>query len=322
MSGLRVVFMGTPVFACPTLQKLLERGEDVIAVVTQPDRPKGRGQKTVPPPIKELAEQNGIPVLQPLKVRAPEFIEAMKGMKPDLIVVVAFGQILPKALLDIPRFGCINVHASLLPRYRGAAPLNWCIINGEAETGVTTMLMDEGLDTGAMLLKKTTLIDPEEDTQSLHDRLSVLGAETLSDTLDMLIDGRLDPEKQDDSLSCYAPMLKKEHGLIDWSSPPLDIKNMVRGMSPWPGAFTWLNGKMVKIFRVRICGTEDRTPASPGTVLKADREGIKVACNGGAIIIDELQLEGRKRLSAGEFLAGCKLLPGVVLGNRETNLDC
>jgi methionyl-tRNA formyltransferase len=322
MSGLRVVFMGTPVFACPTLQKLIDRGEDVIAVVTQPDRPKGRGQKTVPPPVKELAEQNDIPVLQPPKVRAPEFIEVMKGMNPDLIVVVAFGQILPKALLDIPKFGCINVHASLLPRYRGAAPLNWCIINGETETGVTTMLMDVGLDTGAMLVKKTTPIDPEEDTQALHDRLSVLGAETLSDTLDMLAAGRLEPEKQDDSLSCYAPMLKKEHGLIDWSRKPLDIKNMVRGMSPWPGAFTWLDGKMVKIYKVRIGETEDRVPASPGTVLKADREGIEVACDGGAIIIDELQLEGRKRLSAGDFLAGCKLLPGVILGNREINLEC
>ena len=161
MGKLRVVFMGTPEFACPTLQKLLDRGEEVIAVVTQPDRPKGRGQKMVPPPVKELAEKNGIPVLQPQKVRAPEFIEILKGMNPDLIVVVAFGQILPKALLDIPKFGCINVHASLLPRYRGAAPLNWCIINGETETGVTTMLMDEGLDTGAMLLKKVTPIDPQ-----------------------------------------------------------------------------------------------------------------------------------------------------------------
>ncbi len=321
MGSLRVVFMGTPEFACPTLQKLIDRGEDVIAVVTQPDRPKGRGQKTVPPPVKELAEKNGIPVLQPLKVRAPEFIEVLKGMKPDLIVVVAFGQILPKALLDIPEFGCINVHASLLPHYRGAAPLNWCIINGETETGVTTMLMDEGLDTGAMLVKKTTPIDPEEDTRSLHDRLSVLGAETLSETLDLLAAGKLDPEKQDDSLSCYAPMLKKEHGLIDWNREPLAIKNMIRGMSPWPGAFTWLDGKMVKIYKVRIHEMQDRNPAPPGTVLKVGKDGIEVACRGGAIIIDELQLEGRKRLPAGDFLAGCKILPGAVLGNRGTHIE-
>lgn len=314
---LRVVFMGTPEFACPTLQKLIDRGEDVIAVVTQPDKPKGRGQKTAPPPVKELAEKNGIPVLQPAKVRAPEFIEIVKGMNPDVIVVVAFGQILPKTLLDIPKFGCINVHASLLPRYRGAAPLNWCIINGETETGVTTMLMDEGLDTGAMLLKKKTPIDPEEDTQSLHDRLSALGADTLSETLDMLAAGGLNPVKQDDSLSCYAPMLKKEHGQIDWNREPATIKNMVRGMSPWPGAFTWLDAKLVKIFRVRADAARGRDTAMPGTVLNAGREGIEVACKGGVIIIDELQLEGRKRLTAGEFLAGCKITPGIILDNRK-----
>ncbi len=317
MGRLRVIFMGTPEFACPTLQKLIDRGEDIIAVVTQPDKPKGRGQKTAAPPVKELAEKSGIMVLQPVKVRAPEFIETVRGMNPDLIVVVAFGQILPKTLLDIPKFGCINVHASLLPRYRGAAPLNWCIINGETETGVTTMQMDEGLDTGAMLLKKTTPIDPEEDTRSLHDRLSVLGAETLSETLDLLVAGKLNPEKQDDSQSCYAPMLKKEHGRIDWKLDAAAIRNMVRGMSPWPGAHTSLDGKLVKIFRVRADASPGRDKAVPGTVLRAGREGIEVACSGGVIIIDELQLEGRKRLTAGDFLAGCKITPGIFLGNRE-----
>ncbi len=317
MGKLRVVFMGTPEFACPTLQKLIDRGEDVIAVVTQPDKPKGRGQRTAPPPVKELAEKNGITVLQPVKVRVPEFIETVKRLNPDVIIVVAFGQILPKALLDIPKYGCINVHASLLPRYRGAAPLNWCIINGESETGVTTMLMDEGLDTGAMLLKKTTPIDPEEDTRSLHDRLSVLGAETLSETLDLMAAGILNPEKQDDSLSCYAPMLKKEHGRIDWNLDAEAIRNMVRGMSPWPGTYTSLDGKLVKIFRVRAGSAPVPDKAAPGTVLSAGREGIEVACNGDVIIIDELQLEGRKRLAAGDFLAGCKITPGMILGNRE-----
>ncbi|MEI8355643.1 MAG: methionyl-tRNA formyltransferase, partial [Deltaproteobacteria bacterium] len=249
MDKLRIIFMGTPEFACPTLQRLIDRDEEVIAVVTQPDRPKGRGQKMVPPPVKELAGKHGIPTLQPVKVRAPEFIEVIKGMNPDLIVVVAFGQILPKTLLEIPLLGCINVHASLLPRYRGAAPLNWCIINGEAETGVTTMLMDAGLDTGAMLLKKTTPIDPDENSQSLHDRLSLVGAEILSETINMLVTGKLAPEQQDDALTCYAPMLKKEDGLINWNKDALTIKNMVRGMSPWPGAFTWLEGKMVKIYQ-------------------------------------------------------------------------
>jgi methionyl-tRNA formyltransferase len=321
MGKLRVIFMGTPEFACPTLQMLIDRGEDVIAVVTQPDRPKGRGQKTLPPPVKVLAEKHGIPVLQPAKVRALEFIEVMKEMKPDVAVVVAFGQILPKALLEIPRFGCINVHASLLPRYRGAAPLNWCIINGETETGVTTMLMDVGLDTGAMLVKKSTPIDPDEDTESLHDRLSILGAEALAETLDLLAAGKLVPEKQNDSLSCYASMLKKEDGLIDWNRDAQTIKNKVRGMSPWPGAFTWLDGKLVKIYRVRTKETLPGRVETAGTVLRADRDGIEVACTDGAIIIDELQLEGRKRLPAGEFLAGCKIAPGTVLGNRDKSVE-
>lgn len=316
MAGLRVVFMGTPEFACPTLQKLVDRGEQVLAVVTQPDRPKGRGQKLLPPPVKELAEKHGIPVLQPHRVRIPEFIDILKEMNPEVIVVVAFGQILPKPLLDIPELGCINVHASLLPRYRGAAPLNWCIINGETETGVTTMLMDEGLDTGAMLLKKTTAIGPEEDTLSLHDRLSLLGAEALSETLDQLANGVLKPEPQDSSLSCYAPILKKEHGIIDWNRTPQTVKNMVRGMLPWPGAYTWLDGRMVKIYRVRV-KEDECAAAAPGTVLAAGKEGIEVACSGGSLIIDELQLEGKKRLSSGDFLAGCKIVPGTVFGKRD-----
>jgi methionyl-tRNA formyltransferase len=313
MAGLRVVFMGTPDFARPTLQRLIDRGEEILAVVTQPDRPKGRGQKFLPPPVKELAEHHGLPVLQPLKVRAPEFIDIMREMKPDLIVVVAFGQILPKALLEIPKYGCINVHASLLPRYRGAAPINYCIINGETETGVTTMLMDVGLDTGDMLVKKVAAIDPEEDTQSLHDRLSVLGADSLDETLDLLCTGSLSPEKQDDSLSCYAPMLKKENGLIDWGRDPQVIKNLVRGMTPWPGAFTYLDEKFLKIYRLR---TGDGT-GSPGTVLAVGKDGIEVACGGGSVILEEVQLEGKKRLPVREFLAGCRIDPGTILGKGE-----
>jgi methionyl-tRNA formyltransferase len=313
MAGLRVVFMGTPDFACPTLQRLIDRGEEILAVVTQPDRPKGRGQKFLPPPVKELAERHGLPVLQPLKVRAAEFIDIMREMAPDLIVVVAFGQILPKALLDIPRYGCINVHASLLPRYRGAAPINYCIINGETETGVTTMLMDVGLDTGDMLLKKATPIDPEENSQALHDRLSLLGADTLDETLDLLLEGGVTPEQQDDSQSCYAPMLKKEHGLIDWTREPQVIKNLVRGMNPWPCAFTYLDDKFLKIYRLRI-GTG---AGAPGTVLAAGKDGIEVACAAGSVILEELQLEGKKRLPAREFLAGYRIAPGTTLGKGE-----
>jgi len=313
MAGMRIIFMGTPEFACPTLQNLLDRGEDVIAVITQPDRPKGRGQQTLPPPVKVLAERHGIPVMQPLKVRVPEVVESIRALAPDLIVVVAFGQILPKSLLDIPKYGCINVHASLLPRWRGAAPLNWCIINGETETGVTTMMMDVGLDTGDMLVKKSTPIDPDENTQSLHDRLSVVGAEALAETLDLLTAGKLVREKQDDALTCYAPMLKKEDGLIDWSKEPQAIKNLVRGMTPWPGAFSFLDGKMLKIYRVGTAGGE----GTPGSVIRAGREGLEVACSGGSIVIEELQLEGKKRLHAGDFLAGYKIAPGSILGKKD-----
>jgi methionyl-tRNA formyltransferase len=263
--------------------------------------------------VKVLAECHGLPVLQPLKVRAPEFIDIMREMHPDLIVVVAFGQILPKALLEIPKHGCINVHASLLPRYRGAAPINYCIINGESETGVTTMLMDVGLDTGDMLVKKVTPIDPEENTQSLHDRLALLGADSLDETLELLQAGKLVPEKQDDSLSCYAPMLKKENGLINWDSAPQVIKNLVRGMNPWPGAYTYLDEKFLKIYRVRT----GNGAGVPGTVLDAGKDGIEVACAGGSVILEELQLEGKKRLPVREFLAGCRIESGMILGKEE-----
>jgi len=310
MDRLRIVFMGTPDFACPTLTRLIERGEDVIAVVTQPDRPKGRGQKLLPPPVKVIAEAHGIPVLQPLKVRAPEVVAQIRELKPDLIVVVAFGQILPQSLLDIPRHGCINIHASLLPRYRGAAPLNWCLINGETETGITTMMMDAGLDTGDMLVKRSIPIGPDEDAQSLHDRLSLLGADTIDETLDRLLAGTLTREKQDDSLSCYAPMLKKEDGRIDWAREPQQIKNLVRGFTPWPGAYTSLESKTLKLYKVSVA----EGSGTPGEVIATGKDGIIVACGSGSIRIEELQLEGRKRLSAAEFLAGYRLEPGSRLG--------
>ena len=313
MAGLRIIFMGTPEFACPTLQKLIDRDEEVVAVITQPDRPKGRGQQTLPPPVKVLAERHGIPVMQPVKVRVPEVVERIRELAPDLIVVVAFGQILPKGLLEIPKYGCINVHASLLPRWRGAAPLNWSIISGDSETGVTTMLMDVGLDTGDMLLKKATPIDPDENTQTLHDRLSVIGAEALSETIDLLKAGNLVREKQDDTLSCYASMLKKEDGLVDWNKEPQVIKNLVRGMTPWPGAFSFLDGRMLKIYRVRTAGGA----GEPGSVINAGREGLEIACAGGSIIVDELQLEGKKRLPAKDFLAGFKIEPGTILGQKD-----
>ena len=299
--------MGTPAFACPTLQTLLDRKEQVIGVFTQPDRPKGRGQKLQPPPVKELALQHGIQVFQPPKVRAPEVIEHIRELQPDLIVVIAFGQILPKALLDIPPQGCVNVHASLLPRYRGAAPLNWCIVNGETETGVTTMLMDVGLDTGPMLLKRATPIDPDEDILSLHDRMSQLGADLLGETLDGLKAGSITPQPQDDSDTCYAPLLKKEHGLIDWHKPAQEIHNLVRGLASWPGTVTLLDGQPLKLFRTTI----GNGSGIPGTVITAGKGGIEVACGSGSLLIKELQAAGSKRMDAASFLAGHPLEIGT-----------
>jgi len=318
VSGLRVIFMGTPEFACPTLQKLIDRGEQLVAVVTQPDRPKGRGQRLMPPPVKELASRHEIPVYQPVKVRDPDVIATLRDLAPDVIVVVAFGQILPKALLDIPPLGCINVHASLLPRYRGAAPLNWCLIDGETETGVTTMLMDVGLDTGPMLLKRSTPIGEDEDIVSLHDRMSVMGAELLSETLDRLTAGTIVPQEQDGSQSCYASMLKKEDGRIDWNRDARSIHNQVRGLAVWPGAYTFIDDLVLKVYRTR---TADGS-GLPGTVLRADKRGIEVACLKGSLIIEELQLAGKKRLDAASFLAGYALAAGTVFtGNTKEGAE-
>jgi len=314
MTGWRVIFMGTPEFACPTLQVLIDRGENLVAVVTQPDRPKGRGQKLMPPPVKELALHHGIPVHQPPKVRDPAFIESILRLKPDVIVVVAFGQILPRTLLEIPPHGCINVHASLLPRYRGAAPLNWCIINGESETGVTTMQMDVGLDTGPMLLSRSTPIDGDEDIAALHDRMSALGAQLLAETLDGLKTGSIPPREQDNALSCYAPMLKKEDGLIDWSRDARTIHNQVRGLSVWPVASTLLDGQVLKIYRTRIGSGSGR----PGTVLRAAKGAFEIACLTGSIIIEELQTAGKKRLDAASFLAGYPVSEGSLLGGETS----
>jgi methionyl-tRNA formyltransferase len=314
MTSWRIIFMGTPAFACPTLQAMIDRRENLIAVFTQPDRPKGRGQKLQSSPVKELALSQGIPVFQPPKVRTPEVIEQIRELKPDLIVVVAFGQILPKALLDIPPQGCVNVHASLLPRYRGAAPLNWCIVNGETETGVTTMLMDVGLDTGPMLLKKSTPIDPDEDILCLHDRMSLMGAQLLAETLDGLKAGQITPEPQDDSQSCYAPLLKKEHGLIDWQRSAVELHNQVRGLAAWPGAVSWLDGTPFKLYRTRIShGT-----GVPGTIITSGKEGLEVACGQDSLIICELQAPGSKKMDAGSFLMGHPIPVGTTFTAPET----
>jgi methionyl-tRNA formyltransferase len=310
---IRTVFMGTPEFALPTLAGLLDAGVDLIGVYTQPDRPKGRGKKLAASPVKELALARGLPVFQPERLRRAEAVATLRDLAPDLIVVVAYGQILPAAVLEIPRYGCINVHASLLPKYRGAAPINQALVNGERETGVTTMLMDVGLDTGDMLVKRCLAIGPDETAGEVHDRLARLGREAMEETLRLLCAGELVAVAQDDALSSYAPMLKKEDGLIDWQRPARQIHNQVRGLDPWPGAYTFLADQVLKIAHTRV---DEQASGTPGEILAATAEGVRVACGSGALIIGMLQLPGKRRLAAREFLSGCPLSPGLSL-NRQ-----
>jgi methionyl-tRNA formyltransferase len=307
---LRTVFMGTPDFALPTLKSLIELGLPVVAAFTQPDRPKGRGKSVTPPPVKCLAQELKIPVFQPGRLREPAAVEELKSLAPDLIVVVAYGQILPQSVLDIPRFGCINVHASLLPRYRGAAPINKEIMEGEKETGITTMYMDAGLDTGDMLVKRTAPIGFEETAGELHDRLAVMGGEVIAATIERLCRDELEPVAQDDSLSSYAPMLKKEDGLIDWTRSASTLHNLVRGLDPWPGAFCRLHGQLLKIFHTL---PEQGGTGKPGRIVAADGEGVRIACGEGVLLIRELQLAGKKRLPAADFLKGQPLSVGDTL---------
>ncbi|MDY0191590.1 MAG: methionyl-tRNA formyltransferase [Desulfuromonas sp.] len=307
---IRTVFMGTPEFALATFQGLIDEGLNIVGVYTQPDRPKGRGKKLAASPVKELALQHNIPVFQPNRLRNEAAVAELAELQPDLIVVVAYGQILPQAVLDMPKYGCINVHASLLPRHRGAAPINQAIICGDKTAGVTTMMMDIGLDTGAMLVKREVAISANETAGQLHDRLALLGSEAMAETLARLCAGTLRPMPQDDSLSTYAPMMKKEDGCIDWSQDSLSIHNLVRGLDPWPAAYTLLDGETLKIADTHVCAGSG--PA--GTILKADSNGVVVACGQGALNIGELQLPGKKRLPAADFVRGRALTVGTKLG--------
>lgn len=293
--------MGTPEFAVPCLAALYEHC-DVIGVVTQPDKPRGRGQKLVPSPVKAWAEAHGLPVWQPKRIKEEDFTAFLEEQKPDLMVVVAFGQILSQRILDIPLYGCINVHGSLLPRYRGAAPMQWCVIDGEKKTGITTMFMDAGLDTGDMLLKAEFPIGPDTTLEEVHDGLMALGAKVLIDTLEELSAGTLKRIPQTGE-SNYAPMLTKETGHIHWQDRAQKIHNLVRGLDSWPGAYTFLAGKKYKIWRTR-CTTE-KTEAQPGTILRADKkEGLFVAAGDGVLEITELQAPGKKRMAAKDYLNG------------------
>jgi methionyl-tRNA formyltransferase len=303
--------MGTPPLAATVLEALVrDPNSHVVAAVTQPDQPKGRELKPTPSAVKLCAQAAGLPVLQPTKARDPQFIEEVRAFAPDIIVVAAYGQILPQAVLDVPRLGCLNVHTSLLPKYRGAAPIQWAILNGDAETGVTIMKMDAGLDTGGIVSEERTSICDEDDAASLHDRLATLGAHLLVRTLPEYAAGRLSPVPQPEAGSSYARKIKKEDGRLDWSLPARTLWNRVRGLTPWPGTYTHLkrptDNVPLKVHRATIA----ELSGEPGTVLKADRDGICVACGGGALQLTELQREGGKRLPAPALLSGFPIQPG------------
>jgi len=306
----RIVFFGTPSFALPTLRNLLEEPDEVVGVVTQPDREKGRGRKMVISPIKELALRHGLTLLQPEKAKEEAFQEAVRGLQPDLFVVVAYGQILPKPVLNIPKYGAVNVHASLLPGYRGAAPIAWAILKGEKVTGVTTMVMDEGMDTGDILLQTEVPIGDEVTCEILHDRLASLGAHLLSKTLEKMKAGNIRPIPQDHSKATYAPPLKKEDGHIDWRKGAAEIDRHVRAFHPWPGAFTTWGDRLLKIHRGE---RRERTPAGkPGEVVWVGSDFIEVEAGKDSYLIEEVQLEGRKKMTIREFLSGHSISVGTV----------
>ncbi|MBP5411609.1 MAG: methionyl-tRNA formyltransferase [Lachnospiraceae bacterium] len=309
---MRIVYMGTPEIAATILERLLEEPYEVVLVVTQPDRPKGRGNTLTCSPVKELAVSRGIPVFTPEKLRLPENVEVVREAEPDMIVVAAFGQILPKSVLDIPRYGCINVHASLLPKYRGAAPIQWSILDGESETGITIMYMNEGLDTGDILLQKVVPIDTAETGGSLHDKLAETGAEALVEAIPGIIDGTLEPVPQGEMTTPYAKQLTKEMGRLDFSWDAEKLERYVRGLNPWPGTYTFRDGQMLKIWAAEVC--DGSYEAMPGTVVAVDKNSFSVQTGSGVLRVTEVQPQGKRRMSAEEYLRGYRLEQGLVLG--------
>jgi len=305
---MRIVFMGTPDFAVPSLEALLKSDDQVVGIVTQPDRPKGRGQALTPPPIKLIAQREGIPFLQPVKIKVPEFLTALAAWKPDLIAVTAYGRILHRPILTLPPMGCVNVHGSLLPKYRGAAPVQWAVINGETETGITTMLMDEGMDTGAMLLQESLPIFPEDTAGSLAPRLAVLGGRLLVETIARLKAGMIASQPQNHALATMAPPLKKEDGAIDWMTSAINIANRVRGLSPWPGAYTYFGGERWMVWSATA------SPAMagilPGTIIDVTKQWIHVATGDGVLALREIQPANSKRLTVAQYLAGHRVIAG------------
>ena len=317
---MNVVFMGTPDFSVGTLEEIIKAGHTVSAVVTQPDKPKGRGGAVAMSPVKEVALKNGLTVLQPVKASNPEFVEELRGYNPDVIVVVAFGQLLPKAIIDMPKYGCINVHASLLPKYRGASPIQWAVIDDCEYSGVTTMQMNEGLDTGDILLVEKVKLDKKETAGSLFDKLSEVGAKLLVDTLKQKEAGTIKPVVQNDSEATYVKMINKSFGEIDFNLSAKRIECLIRGLNPWPSAYTHLNGKMLKIWDADVCEDEENsTDNAVGTVTKVNKNSFVVKCGDGSLIINEVQLEGKKRMDAGSFLRGNGLEVETVLSSLNAN---
>ncbi len=309
---MKVIFMGTPDFSVGTLAALVEAGHEVVLAVTQPDKPKGRGKEMQYTPVKEYALEKGIPVYQPEKVRRPECIEELKKYQADVCVVIAFGQILPKEILEMTPYGCINVHASLLPKYRGAAPIQWAIINGESISGVTTMQMDEGLDTGDMLEKVEVPLGEKITGGELHDLLAEAGAKLCVQTLEKLEKGELKPEKQGETPTAYARMLDKKLGNIDWTRPAVEIERLIRGLNPWPSAYTIWNEKTMKIWDADV--VDEEKTAEPGTIIEVTKQTFSVQTGEGALRINELQIPGKKKMSADAFLRGYQVKTGEKLG--------
>ncbi len=306
---MNIVFMGTPDFAVPCLQRIIDDGHNVCGVFTQPDKPKGRGHRMTPPPVKELALKYDIPVYQPLKLRQGDSYDILKEINPDVIIVVAYGQILPANILELPEYGCVNIHASLLPRYRGAAPIQWCVINGEKKSGVTSMKMDVGLDTGDMLIQKEIDIGENENAEEFHDRLSALGADVLSQTLAELEKGSIVPKKQDDSFSNYAPMLSKDICPVDWNQPAQTVHNKVRGLYSWPCATADFNGKIIKIHKTVLAG---KVNGKPGEIVENGKRLVVACGDGQGVEITVLQAQGKKAMTAADYLRGNPMEKGKL----------
>lgn len=313
---MKVIFMGTPDFSVGTFNALLEAGHEVVLAVTQPDKPKGRGNTMQFPPVKETALLHGIEVYQPRKIREPECIAYLENYQADIIVVVAFGQILPKEILEMPKYGCVNVHASLLPKYRGAAPIQWAVINGEKVTGVTTMRMDEGLDTGDMIMKEEVALTPEETGGSLFDRLAGTGAQLCLRTLEAIENGTATYTPQDPGAATHTAMIKKQLGEIDWNKSAPELERLIRGLNPWPSAYTYLNGKTLKIWKAAVSGQLRDGTQEPGRVAEVKKDRLAVQTGQGMLELLEVQLEGKKRMTIDAFLRGYSLEAGCRLGKE------